>query len=385
MPAKGTRAAGARTRSLRLIGLAVALLFLASTGAAFSSPVEAKDWTPQIQTTRRAQVYWESVMRAADAELRGLKRSKKQAQRKLKRIDATLERAIERRGSAKRRLKATRSDLAAARQRFAPATATSPPPPDAATALQALVAPAQPSAPSTGSLLTSASLVAVPAEHDAPGSTPDETAIDARTVDKLEKAAKKAKRSFKQAKRKARRTARNARAAKARVQAIKRAESGAFARRESAERSLGAWILAMAKYGRIRATKKSPARPGVNSAFAWPVQGRISQSYHAGHDGIDIVRYKGAPVRSAAFGVVTYVGWNPWDQHGRAFMVVVTHAGGYETLYGHLLPKRIVRVGEEVRKGQVVGYMGSTGNSTGPHLHLELRRGRTTINPLGFL
>jgi murein DD-endopeptidase MepM/ murein hydrolase activator NlpD len=115
------------------------------------------------------------------------------------------------------------------------------------------------------------------------------------------------------------------------------------------------------------------------------VRGRISQSYHAGHDGIDIVRYKGAPVRSAAFGVVTYVGWNPWDQHGRAFMVVVTHAGGYETLYGHLLPRRIVRVGEEVRKGQVIGYMGSTGNSTGPHLHLELRRGRTTINPLGFL
>lgn len=394
MPANGTRAAHARTRSLRLIGLAVAMLFLASTGAAFSSPAEAKDWTPQIQTTRRAQIYWESVMRAADAELRGLKRSKKQAQRKLKRIDATLERAIEKRASAKRRLKAARSDLAAARARLAAATVTSPPPPDASTALQALVSPTQASTPTMGSLLTSDALVGFPSGlvesasasgDDAPTSTADEEAIDAGTVNKLEKAAKKAKRSFKQAKRKARRSGRNARATRTRVLTIKRAESGAFARRESAERSLGAWILAMAKYGRIRATKKSAARPGVNSAFAWPVQGRISQSYHAGHDGIDIVRYKGAPVRSAAFGVVTYVGWNPWDQHGRAFMVVVTHAGGYETLYGHLLPKRIVRVGEEVRKGQVVGYMGSTGNSTGPHLHLELRRGRTTINPLGFL
>ena len=385
MPANGTRAATARTRSLRLIGLAVAMLFLASTGATFSNPVEAKDWTPQIQTTRRAQVYWELVMRTADAELRALKRSKKQAQRKLKRIDATLQRGIEKRGSAKRRLNAAKSDLAAARERFAAASMTSPPPPDAATALQALVAPTPPSPPPMGSLLTSTSLVEVVAGDDAGTSTPGQGAIDARAVHKLEKAAKKAKRSFKQAKRKAKRSARNARAVKTRVLTIKRSESGAFARRESAERNLGAWILAMAKYGRIRATKKSPARPGVNSAFAWPVQGRISQYYHAGHDGIDIVRYKGAPVRSAAFGVVTYVGWNPWDQHGRAFMVVVTHAGGYETLYGHLLPKRVVRVGEEVRKGQVVGYMGSTGNSTGPHLHLELRRGRTTINPLGFL
>ena len=66
-------------------------------------------------------------------------------------------------------------------------------------------------------------------------------------------------------------------------------------------------------------------------------------------------------------------------------MVVVTHAGGYETLYGHLKPRRIVRVGEEVRKGQTIGYMGNTGNSTGTHLHLELRRGRTTLNPLGVL
>jgi murein DD-endopeptidase MepM/ murein hydrolase activator NlpD len=86
-----------------------------------------------------------------------------------------------------------------------------------------------------------------------------------------------------------------------------------------------------------------------------------------------------------AFGVVTYVGWNPWDKEGRAFMVVVTHAGGHETLYGHLQPKRVVRVGEEVKKGHVIGYMGNTGNSTGPHLHLEVRRGRTTLDPLAFL
>ena len=180
-------------------------------------------------------------------------------------------------------------------------------------------------------------------------------------------------------------SARNARTVHQRLRSIEVTTRGAIARRESAERNLGAWILAMTKYGRIRATKKSDVRPGVNSSFAWPVRGRISQYYHAGHDGIDVVRYKGAPIRSMAFGVVTYVGWNPWDQHGRAFMVVVTHAGGYETLYGHVLPTRRVRVGQLVKRGEVIGYMGNTGRSTGVHLHLELRRGRTTLNPLGFL
>ena len=131
----------------------------------------------------------------------------------------------------------------------------------------------------------------------------------------------------------------------------------------------------------------------------WPTRGRISQSYGCTgfylspprgscrhfHDGLDIVSYRGSPIRSAAVGVVSYIGWNPWDQHGRAFMIVVAHPGGYETLYGHVLPTRRVRVGQLVKKGEVIGYMGNTGRSTGVHLHLELRRGRTTLNPLAFL
>ena len=410
MPAIGTRAADARTRGLRLVGLAIALLFMASAGAAWSNPVEAKDWTPQIQATRRAQIYWESVMRAADAELRSLKKTKRQAQRKLKRVETNRDIAIQKRVAAKRRLKDTKAtlvdtrhqletaatasmpylDLAAAVARHDVAAAVTPLVP--AAALQAPVVPAHVTTPDPVAhppIIEASPLVAASSEWTRPDAG---NGVDERALATLEKQAKKAKRDFKtakrnfrKAKRKARRAARNTHSAKVRVASLKAAESGAFARRESAERSLGAWVLAMTKYGRIRATKKSDARPGVKSSFAWPVRGRISQYFHSGHDGIDIVRYRGAPVRSAAFGVVTYVGWNPWDQHRRAFMVVVTHAGGFETLYGHLLPKRIVRVGEEVKKGQVVGYMGSTGNSTGPHLHLELRRGRTTVNPMGFL
>ena len=81
---------------------------------------------------------------------------------------------------------------------------------------------------------------------------------------------------------------------------------------------------------------------------------------------------------------MSYIGWTPWDQRQRAFMIVVAHPGGYETLYGHALPTRHVRVGQLVRRGQVIGYMGSTGRSTGVHLHLELRRGRISLNPLAF-
>ncbi|MEX1335769.1 MAG: M23 family metallopeptidase [Candidatus Limnocylindrales bacterium] len=385
MPAIGTRAALARTRPLRLLGLALTLLFLASIGAAALPPTaEAKDWRPQIGATRRAQVYWESIMRSADAELRSLKRTKKQTERKLKSVKRNLRAAVERRGAAKRKLKDARSALDETRAAVKAALAPVPPPPLAANALGVLVA-SPPPALAPSSLIRTIEVAddATEAPTEAPAET--STQIGDKAIKTLERQVKKTKRDFKQAKRKAKRRARNARSLQGRVRSIEVATRAATARRESAERNLGAWILAMTRYGRLRATKKSDVRPGVNSPFAWPVRGSISQSFHAGHDGLDIVRYDGAPIRSMAFGVVTYVGWNPWDEHGRAFMVVVTHAGGYETLYGHLKPKRIVRVGEEVRKGQVIGYMGNTGNSTGPHLHLELRRGRTTLDPLGVL
>ncbi len=179
---------------------------------------------------------------------------------------------------------------------------------------------------------------------------------------------------------------------------IKARERSAIARREGAEAALGSRILSMSVLAQRRVAKKTNVRPG-RTGFVWPARGRISQTYGCTgfplnpargscrhfHDGLDIVSYRGAPIRAAAVGVVSYIGWNPWDQHGRAFMIVVAHPGGYETLYGHVLPTRRVRVGQLVRKGEVIGYMGNTGRSTGVHLHLELRRGRTTINPLAFL
>ena len=370
MPAIGSRAADARARHLRLFGLAVALLFLFSSAAALATPAEARDWTPQIKATRRAQIYWEDLMRTADKEVQRLKKARKQTVRKVKKTEDILQRRIDKRSAAKKRLKTAKADLAEARRRPAAAPLLDA---LAMETLRSLLLP----------LRQAALTLTLPSIATGAATAPDGAGTGDRR--KLERKVKQAKRSFKVAKRRARRTQRNRNTLEARVHTLKADIRATQASRETAERNLGSWILAMSKYARIRAVKKSDTRPGVTTRFAWPVVGRISQRYHAGHDGIDIVRYKGAPIRAMAFGVVTYVGWNPWDKERRAFMVVVTHAGGHETLYGHLQPKRVVRVGEEVKKGHVIGYMGNTGKSTGPHLHLEVRRGRTTLDPLAFL
>ena len=173
----------------------------------------------------------------------------------------------------------------------------------------------------------------------------------------------------------------------------------AAGRRSGAEAGLANAILAMSDLAQRRVAKKTKVRPGIDSPFAWPTVGRVTQGYGCTgfylnpprgscphfHDGVDIPGYLGTPIRAAAVGVVSYIGWNPWDHIQRAFMVVVAHPGGYETLYAHVMPRRDVRVGQLVRRGEVIGYMGSTGKATGVHLHLEMRRGRTTLDPLAFL
>ena len=388
MPALQTSRPHADGRPLRLLGVGLVVLLLAALAATMAAPVAAKDWTPQIKATRAAQVYWESVMRAADRDVRHFKKVERKARKQVRKAAERKERAFDRRAARKRLLVETKRNLRDARSALAASTMAPPPPPDPGLAAAALA------------LALPGSESAAPGGEDAVGLTPpfgldagrgatapvdEEAAVTVADVMRLEKQAKKGKKALKKAQRKARRAASAQRQAKARLAAAKSGQRAAVGRRESAERSLGAWILRMEKYGRTRAQKKSKVRPGVNAGFVWPARGRLTQSYSRSHDGLDIASYRGAPIRAAAYGVVSYVGWNPWDKHGRAFMVVVAHASGFETLYGHVLPRRSVRVGQEVKKGEVIGYMGSTGNSTGTHLHFELRRGRTTVNPLGYL
>ncbi|HET6725395.1 MAG TPA: M23 family metallopeptidase [Gammaproteobacteria bacterium] len=98
------------------------------------------------------------------------------------------------------------------------------------------------------------------------------------------------------------------------------------------------------------------------------------------HPGIDFAGKKGTPVHAIAAGIVTWAG--PWYGYGN--LVEVDNGHGYATRYGHNR-KILVKVGEAVAKGQVISLMGSTGHSTGPHVHLEVLYHGREINPLKFV
>jgi len=114
--------------------------------------------------------------------------------------------------------------------------------------------------------------------------------------------------------------------------------------------------------------------------LAWPMSGQISQGYWEGHRAIDIAAPRGTPIGAADGGTVVAAHYA--TGYGR--MVVVDHGNGYQTLYAHL-DAFFVDVGQAVDKGQLLGKCGSTGNSTGPHLHFEVRKGGALLNPFSYL
>lgn len=115
--------------------------------------------------------------------------------------------------------------------------------------------------------------------------------------------------------------------------------------------------------------------------FQWPTTGTITQDYWSGHRAIDIGGWIGDPIYAADAGYVIYAGW---DNSGYGNMVEINHGNGFITLYAHM-SKIYVSVGDEVSKGMQIGEMGSTGHSTGPHLHFEVRLNGVQRNPFGFL
>ncbi|HKJ87354.1 MAG TPA: M23 family metallopeptidase, partial [Gammaproteobacteria bacterium] len=98
------------------------------------------------------------------------------------------------------------------------------------------------------------------------------------------------------------------------------------------------------------------------------------------HDGVDIANHRGAKVEAIAPGVVTWAG----PRYGYGNLIEIDNGNGYRTRYGHN-EKVLVHVGERVHKGQVIGKVGSTGRSTGPHVHMEVRHDGKAINPRKFL
>ena len=115
--------------------------------------------------------------------------------------------------------------------------------------------------------------------------------------------------------------------------------------------------------------------------FLWPVLGRITQDYWSGHRAIDIAVPSGTPVHAADSGYVSFVGWT---DVGYGYLVRIDHGNGYETWYAHNT-SFAVTLGEQVERGQVIAYSGSTGHSTGPHVHFEIRYLGVPQNPRIYL
>ncbi|GAB4512838.1 MAG: hypothetical protein Kow0047_24310 [Anaerolineae bacterium] len=121
--------------------------------------------------------------------------------------------------------------------------------------------------------------------------------------------------------------------------------------------------------------------PYGDGQFIWPVHGHITQPFSAEHRAIDIATEFGATVVAADTGTVIKAGWN--DQ-GLGYRVVIDHHIDYVTVYAHLSAV-LVHEGEVVKKGQPIGVVGSSGNSTGPHLHFAIRDYGIAVDPLALL
>ena len=148
------------------------------------------------------------------------------------------------------------------------------------------------------------------------------------------------------------------------------------------------------------AAKKTPAAPvsrktaapakGGSRSYRWPLMGRINSPFgwrqhpitkrRDFHTGIDIKANRGAAIRGARGGKVVYSGW----MGGYGKVLVVEHADGQSTLYAHC-SALLVGQGAKVSQGQNIAQVGTTGRTTGPHLHFEVRKGNSPVNPLQYL
>lgn len=148
--------------------------------------------------------------------------------------------------------------------------------------------------------------------------------------------------------------------------------------------------LTMESVGEIKDYLSQQRDLYVSTPRGWPVVGRISSPYgyrehpktetRDFHSGMDIAADPGLSVKATADGIVSFAGWS--GESGN--LVALEHGFGYSTFYAHN-KKVVVKVGQKIKRGDVISYVGSTGNSTGPHLHYEVWKEGKVLNPLDFI
>jgi murein DD-endopeptidase MepM/ murein hydrolase activator NlpD len=113
--------------------------------------------------------------------------------------------------------------------------------------------------------------------------------------------------------------------------------------------------------------------------FAWPTRGTITQTFFAYHPGIDVANDVGTPEVAADGGQVVFAGWGSYGIY-----VEIDHGNGFHTIYGHMSAV-MVKTGQAVTQGQLIGLMGATGRASGPHLHFEIRYQGVPQDPTDLL
>ena len=130
----------------------------------------------------------------------------------------------------------------------------------------------------------------------------------------------------------------------------------------------------------------APATPVTPFPSRWPVDGVISKEFRLNttpdreHHGLDIAATHGTPVRAAGTGIVAFAEMDSVF----GLLVVIDHGGGWQTVYGHN-SRLVVGIGDSVYAGQDIAQVGSTGESSAPHLHFEVRRGGRPVDPKRYL
>jgi murein DD-endopeptidase MepM/ murein hydrolase activator NlpD len=224
-----------------------------------------------------------------------------------------------------------------------------------------------------------------------------ETAAQKRALDKSLAALKEARAALKKLEKRTAAALALQKRAYATLARNKTAARAALAKANAAQKKLQSQIKEL-----IRKQAQSGNIPSVyNGTLSWPMSGTVTQNYGCTgfswepplgscahfHKGIDIVAGSGTPVKSAGDGTVVYIGWNYPDGADPAWIVVIAHSQGLQTWYAHLQPRYPggIRSGSRVDRGQVIGYEGNTGHSTGSHLHWAVMLDGTFVNPRLFL
>ncbi len=224
-----------------------------------------------------------------------------------------------------------------------------------------------------------------------------ETADQKRSLDASLKALKAAKAELRKLEKETQRNLAIQRSTYAKIARNKADAAKALKVAAKAQRQLAAKISEIVR----RQTRAGRIPSEYNGTLEWPMSGNVTQNFGCTgfsweppqgdcahfHSGIDIVAPAGTKVRSSGDGVVAYIGWNYADGADPAWIVIVAHSDDLQTWYAHMKPAYPggIKAGSRVSSGQVVGYEGNTGHSTGAHLHWAVRFKGNFVNPRLFL